>query len=75
MAKQRSKRKKKSGSGGSGSAESSSGGGVMMSLRGGFKSVATGNTKKSKSPASKVWDIAFWVLLAAALIFFMARRF
>ncbi len=74
MAKQRSKRKKKSGSGPSSGAESS-GGGLMMSLRGGFKNVATGNPKKAKGTTGKVWDVIFWVLLAAAAVFFMARRF
>lgn len=75
MAKQRSKRKKKSGTSGSSSAGESSSGGVMMSLRGGFKSVATGKDKKTKSTAGKAWDIIFWVLLVVAVLFFAARKF
>ena len=74
MAKQRSKRKKKSGTSGSSSAGESSRGGVMMSLRGGFKSVATGKAKKTKSTAGRVWDVVFWLLLVAAVVFFAMRQ-
>ena len=66
-----SSRRKKKHAGGS-----SRGGGSMMSMRSGFKGLVRG--KKSKGPTStarKVWDVAFWVLLAAAAGFFVYRRF
>ena len=75
MAKQRNKRKKRSGSGeGGGGGGGSEGGGLMTSMRSGFKNVANPGAKK-RGRASRVWDIGFWVLVLAALLYFASRRF
>jgi hypothetical protein len=75
MSKRSDKRRAQAKARASGESREQSGGGVMMSLRGGFKDVASGGQKGKRSTVQKVWDIVFWVLIVAALIFFMSRRF
>jgi hypothetical protein len=49
--------------------------GVLTSLRGGFQSVAgTGSSKLSKRKLPRLWDLLFWLFVAAALFFFAYRR-
>lgn len=51
------------------------GSGVMSSLRGGFQSVAgVGKKTRRKTRLQKTWDILFWILIIAGLIWFLYRR-
>ena len=69
----RDRKKKQQHSEGSSSASS----GLMGSLRGGMKSVAgTGKDRpRSRGRTQRIWDVAFWVLVIAALVVFLMRRF
>lgn len=59
--------------GGGGRASSGGGGGMLSGIRRGTKSIAgTGGGKKK--PMS-FWDVLFWILAVAAVIFFVYRRF
>ena len=49
--------------------------GSLMSLRQGFKNLAGSEPAESKSTAAKVFDILFWVALAALFAIFMYKRF
>jgi hypothetical protein len=56
--------------------EESRGSGVMSSLRGGFQSVAGVGKKQTrhKTRLQKTWDVLFWILIIAGLIWFLYRR-
>jgi hypothetical protein len=49
--------------------------GLMGSLRGGMKRAAGAGPAKRRTPAQRALDIVFWLLIIAALVFFVARRF
>ena len=52
------------------------GGGGLMAMRSGFKKVAGGASDNApKSNISKAFDILLWVAVAAALGFFLYRRY
>jgi len=70
MSKKDKKRKKKSQE----SDEYTGGGGLLTSMRGGFKNIAGQGGKGSgpKSGLKRVWDIVFWIVIAAlvGLVFY-----
>lgn len=52
------------------------GGGGLMAMRNGFKKVAgTGGQAAPKGALAKTLDIALWIAVAAALGFFLYRRY
>lgn len=75
MPKSKSRRKHKAPQRSAEESSADNSGGVMSSLRGGFKRVAAGERKGSRTPLQRAFDIAFWVLVLAAVLFFAVRRF
>jgi len=77
----RKRKKSRSGSGkpapsASSDSSSSSGGGSLSRMRGGLQGMFGG--KKSNQPKTvldRVWDVLFYVLLAAAIVFVLYSRF
>lgn len=71
---QKSKRRKARGP--RGESDTAGAGGTMSGLRGGFKKVVgtggAGKTKKA-SPISRVIDIALWIAVGAAVIYFISN--
>ena len=53
----------------------SGGGGSLMSMRHGFRGLVGGGKSKQQGPWQRFFDIVVWVALAAAVAFFIYRRF
>jgi hypothetical protein len=79
-----SRKRKKSKSGGVRAAPSAApaasssagGGGSLMRLRGGMQGLVHGKkSNKPKTMFDKIWDVLFWILLAAAVGFFFYSKF
>lgn len=48
--------------------------GMLSSMRSGFKNIAGTGQAKQQGTGGKVLNIVVWVLLAAAIVFFLSKR-